>query len=165
MPGDVKKIVVEVELDGRSGQKEVVIRGGRITRVEFNLSEPQPSDQGPTADAMAAGMVDTLPPVVVETVPQSGDTRVDPATKELRVTFSKEMLDGNWSWCRISEETFPKVTGESRYLEDKRTCVLPVKLEPGKTYVIWANLDEFNNFVDTQRRPALPYLLIFETRK
>ena len=48
---------------------------------------------------------------------------------------------------------------------DKRTCVLPVKLEGGKTYVIWLNSERFNNFKDPQRRPAIPYLLVFETRE
>ncbi len=106
-----------------------------------------------------------MPPVVVKTVPQSGTTNVDPSTTEIRVTFSKDMMDGSWSWSQISGETFPETTGKPHYLADKRTCVLPVKLQPGKTYVSWLNSEKFGNFKDTDGRSAVPYLLVFETAK
>jgi hypothetical protein len=38
-----------------------------------------------------------------------------------------------------------------------------VKLEPGKTYVIWLNSQKFRNFKDKDGQPAVPYLLVFET--
>ena len=47
---------------------------------------------------------------------------------------------------RDSDETFPQVAGDIRYDKDRRTCVLPVKLRPGKTYVLWLNSDKFQNF-------------------
>ena len=108
--------------------------------------------------------VETLPPVVVRTMPQSGDTKVD-ASKidEILVTFSKEMADKSWSWTQISDDTFPKFAGEMHYQANKRTCVAPVKLEPGRTYVIWLNSQKFGNFKDAGGRSAVPYLLVFET--
>ena len=108
----------------------------------------------------------TLPPVVVSTVPRAGDTLVDAArTAEIRVTFSKDMMDGNWSLVQISDETFPTSTGKIRYQKDRRTCVLPCKLEPGRTYVLWVNqADKYLNFKDADGRPAIPYLLVFETK-
>jgi len=110
--------------------------------------------------------VRSMPPVVVKTVPQSGDTEVDPGLTEMRATFSKDMMtDRMWSWVRISRESFPKTTGNVHYLADKRTCVLPVKLEPGKTYVVWINSERFNSFRDAENHPAVPYLLVFETKK
>jgi RNA polymerase sigma-70 factor (ECF subfamily) len=109
--------------------------------------------------------VATLPPVVVKTVPQSGDTAVDAATvNEIRVTFSKKMADKSWSWSQISPDTFPKVTGDIRYDADGKTCICPVELEPGKTYVSWLNSERFHNFKDSDGKPAVPYLLVFETR-
>jgi hypothetical protein len=42
---------------------------------------------------------------------------------------------------------------------------MPVKLEPGKTYVIWLNRGQYQNFRDAQRNSSVPYLLVFETRK
>jgi len=120
--------------------------------------------------ATAGGMdskpsVATLPPVVVKTVPQSGDTAVDAkAVKEIRVTFSKKMTDKSWSWSQISKDTFPKITGDIRYDKDGMTCVCPVELEPGRTYVSWLNSEKFHNFKDADGQPAVPYLLVFETK-
>jgi RNA polymerase sigma-70 factor (ECF subfamily) len=107
----------------------------------------------------------TSPPVVVKTVPQAGTDTVDTATTEIRATFSKDMLDGSWSWTTLSADSFPKLNGDPKYLADKRTCVLPVKLEPGKTYAIWLNSEKFDNFKDTDGRSAVPYLLVFKTKK
>jgi RNA polymerase sigma-70 factor (ECF subfamily) len=111
--------------------------------------------------------VQTMPPSVVKTVPQAGDTAVDPALKEISVTFSKDMkTDRMWAICQISDETFPgKGDGNIHYLADRRTCVFPVKLQPGKTYVLWFNRGKFNSFRDTANNPAVPYLLVFQTKK
>jgi RNA polymerase sigma-70 factor (ECF subfamily) len=109
--------------------------------------------------------VKQLPPVVVKTVPQAGDTQVDAGkVKEIRVTFSKDMLDNSWSWAQISAATFPKLAGKIHYEKDKRTCVLPVKLEPGKTYVLWINSEKFRNFKDEDGRPGVAYQLVFQTK-
>jgi hypothetical protein len=117
-------------------------------------------------NAQSTPSVKTMAPSVVKTVPQAGDTAVDPALTELRVTFSKDMkTDRMWSFCQISAETFPAKAGEVHYLADKRTCVMPVKLEPGKTYVIWFNRAQFNAFRDAGNNPAIPYMLVFETKK
>jgi hypothetical protein len=103
-------------------------------------------------------------PSVVKTVPQCGKIRVDPATKEIRVTFSKDMKNKCWSWCTADEGQFPEMVGQPRYLKDKRTCVLTVKLKPKTTYAIWLNTQRHINFKDTGGRPAIPYLLVFETK-
>jgi hypothetical protein len=109
--------------------------------------------------------LETVPPVVVKTVPQAGAGDVDPKITEIKVTFSKDMQDGNWSWATLSKESFPKMDGKPKYLADKRTCVLPVKLEAGKTYAIWVNTEKFVNFKDSDGRSAVPYLLVFKTKK
>jgi hypothetical protein len=111
-----------------------------------------------------APTVQSMPPVVTKTEPQAGLTDVDPATTEIRVTFSKPMKDGDWAFAQISKETFPKTTGKPHYLPDGQTCVLSVHLEPGKTYVIWLNRPPYDSFMDQDGHKAVPYLLVFQTK-
>lgn len=106
----------------------------------------------------------TVPPVVVQTFPAAGSAEVDPLLKEIRVTFSKPMRDGSWSWAMIDREHFPRQAGDPKFSGDKLTCLLPVELEPGKTYAIWVNSEKLRNFSDTEGRPAVPYLLVFRTK-
>ena len=42
---------------------------------------------------------------------------------------------------------------------------MKVKLEPGRTYAIWVNSEKFGNFKDADGRSAVPYLLVFQTKK
>jgi len=105
------------------------------------------------------------PPVVVETQPVSGARDVAPGIAEIRVRFSKPMADGSWSWSTAWQDSTPESIGEPRYGPDHRTCVLKVKLEPGRTYAWWLNSEKFHNFSDQAGRPAVPYLLIFQTKQ
>ncbi|MEM9752114.1 MAG: Ig-like domain-containing protein [Planctomycetota bacterium] len=107
--------------------------------------------------------LDAMPPVVIQTVPEAGDDNVDPNLKSIKITFSKKMQDGSWSWSTVSADSFPETTGKPKYLGDGKTCRLPVKLEPGTTYGIWANSNNFGNFKDADGRKAVPYLLTFRT--
>ena len=107
--------------------------------------------------------LESAPPVVVKTVPVAGSADVNPGLTEIKVTYSKAMLDGNWSWSTWGEENYPETAGRPRYLADQRTCVLPVKLKPGKFYAIWLNSDRFGNFKDANGQSAVPYLLTFNT--
>jgi len=118
-------------------------------------------------DAAPGLTLQDVPPVVVKTVPVAGADDVDPAITEIKVTFSKDMLDESWSWAQVSEETFPKSEGDKpiHYEKDKRTCVMKVKLEPGKTYALWVNSEKFGNFKDAGGQSAVPYLLVFKTKK
>jgi hypothetical protein len=107
----------------------------------------------------------SFPPVVVETVPAAGDHAVDPSLREIRVTFSEDMLTKEmWSFVYANPAPFPKITGPIRYV-GKRTCVMPVALEPGKSYGIWINSQNHDAFRDTTHQPAVPYLLTFKTRR
>jgi hypothetical protein len=108
--------------------------------------------------------LESAPPVVVKAVPEAGASDVDPSTTEIRITFSQPMEDRSWSWSTVSKESFPKASGKPRYLEDRRTAVLPVKLEPGKTYAIWLNSPKFRNFKGANGESAVPYLLVFKTK-
>jgi len=113
--------------------------------------------QTPTVASMA--------PVVVQTVPQAGSTNVAPGITEIKVTFSKEMTDQSWSWSTAWSNSTPETVGKPQYESDRKTCVLKVKLEPGKTYGYWINSPKFSGFKDAQSHTAIPYLLVFQTRQ
>jgi hypothetical protein len=104
-------------------------------------------------------------PVVVETSPVSGARDVAPGEIEIRVRFNKPMTDQSWSWSTAWENSTPESVGSPHYLEDQRTCVMKVRLEPGKTYGWWLNSDQFKNFQDADGHPAVPYLLTFQTKQ
>jgi RNA polymerase sigma-70 factor (ECF subfamily) len=102
-------------------------------------------------------------PHVVKTVPENGDLTVHYSLGQIQVTFDKPMADKSWSWVQAAKDTFPASTGDVHYLKDGKTCVMPVKLEGGKKYVVWFNSTNFQNFKDVDGRPAEPYLLTFAT--
>jgi len=108
--------------------------------------------------------LDSAAPVVVKTVPEAGGKDVAPGVVEIRVTFSKEMTDKSWSPSSVWQNSTPAIVGEPRYEADRKTWVIKVKLEPGKTYGYWLNSQKFDNFKDAQGHPAVPYLLTFRVK-
>jgi RNA polymerase sigma-70 factor (ECF subfamily) len=137
---------------------------GAVIFMGVELYRGQRANEAATA-MMMQRLENLAEPSVVQTAPKTGDLSVDPSLTEIHVTYNKEMMDGSWSWSQVSGGTFPETSGEPRYEADHKTCVLPVKLYPGKTYVIWLNSPQFGNFKDTQGRSAVPYLLRFTTRQ
>lgn len=101
-------------------------------------------------------------PKLVALEPANGATGVDPALPRVRATFDRAM-EQSWSWVRESESTFPATTGPAAFEADRRTAYLPVRLEPGRTYVIWLNSEDFQLFRDLSGRPAPPLRWTFTT--
>jgi len=133
--------------------------------LEQRLDRLEKMVEALTAEVRALRDAETqaAPAVVVKSEPAADAKDVDPGLTEIRVTFSKDMRDGSWSWTQRSDETYPEVTGKPHYV-DKRTCVLPVKLEPGKTYFIGINSPRFGNFKDASGRSSVPFALSFSTK-
>jgi RNA polymerase sigma-70 factor (ECF subfamily) len=109
--------------------------------------------------------IDSMPPVVIKTVPEAGATNISPGTVEIKVTFSKEMVDGSWSWVEPWKGAHGTPLSKPKYESDQKTCVLKVKLEPNKTYAFWVNRGQYQNFKDQKGHPAVPYLLAFQTKE
>ncbi len=130
---------------------------GAATRVE-------PAQAGPQGATDQEQSVDSVPPVVVRTEPASGALDVAPGLTEIRVKFSKPMVDRSWSWTTAWQDSDPGIIEGPRYETDRRTCVIKVDLEPGRTYAYWLNSSRYRNFKDRNGNPAVPYLLIFRTR-
>lgn len=108
--------------------------------------------------------VDSIAPVVVKTVPEAGIKDVPPGECEIKITFSKEMADGSWSWSSAWQDSTPEGKDKPHYDANHKTCILKVKLDPNKTYGYWINSQSFHNFRDTRGHPAVPYLLVFHTK-
>jgi len=146
---------------GGARVKASTVNGG----ISFRRGKDAQKSGAEQTEAEDAGQtVAGLPPVVVNTQPVSGARDVEPGVTEIRVRFSKEMADGSWSWSTAWENSAPEIIGQPHYESDGRTCVAKVKLEPGRTYAWWLNSDKFKNFTDLAGRPAVPYLLIFQTK-
>jgi hypothetical protein len=89
---------------------------------------------------------------------------VDPALRELRVTFDMPMGKG-FSWTG-GGANFPKPSGGKApyWTEDRKTCVLPVELEPGRQYRLGLNSPSFHNFQSEAGIPLGPVVYTFKTR-
>jgi hypothetical protein len=104
-------------------------------------------------------------PVITKMEPANGAKDVDAkAVKELRVTFDRDM-SGGMSWTG-GGELFPKSPENSKAKWiDKRTCVLPVELEPGKSYRLGINAPNFQNFRSAVGVPVVPVTYTFSTAR
>lgn len=136
-----------------------------ISPSAIEWADPKKQEEVDSQLDLAQKKAPATAPTVVQTVPENGDTDVDSSLTEIRVTYDKEMRDKSWAWVQTSKGTYPETSGDARFEEDGKTCVLPVKLEPGKSYVIWLNKEPYIGFHDRQGRPAVPYELRFTTRQ
>jgi beta-lactamase regulating signal transducer with metallopeptidase domain len=107
----------------------------------------------------AAAAVQTAPEIV-SVSPPIGASDVDPATKEIRVTFDQDM-GGGFSWTG-GGPVYPKMTGRPQWV-DKRICVMPVELESGKFYRVGINSKSHKNFRGVNGIPARNRVIYFAT--
>ncbi|HEY1788687.1 MAG TPA: Ig-like domain-containing protein [Verrucomicrobiae bacterium] len=108
--------------------------------------------------------IDSMPPVVVKTVPESGSKNVAPGEYVIKVTFSKKMSDHSWSWSNAWQNSSPDFIGDPQYDPAHKTCSVKVKLEPNKTYGFWLNSENYHGFRDAEGHTGVPYLLVFKTK-
>ncbi|HEY5912793.1 MAG TPA: M56 family metallopeptidase [Verrucomicrobiae bacterium] len=127
------------------------------------------NSQSPLSSAVAqrqialSGATVSWGPCTVATSPRTGETQVDPGLKEISVTFDRDMTQG-MSWTGREAELPPSPAGGG-YWRDRRTCVLPVKLEAGHYYRVELNPEPpYQNFRGADGRPAAQSVLCFTTR-
>ncbi len=101
-------------------------------------------------------------PLVISTKPENFSNNVSADTKEISVTFNKEMMDKSWSWVKWNY-TFPEITGQISYDKTKTICTLPVKLEPGKAYLLRINAGQYSSFMTADGVKAQPFVFVFST--
>ncbi|MCE5341728.1 MAG: tetratricopeptide repeat protein [Planctomycetaceae bacterium] len=103
-------------------------------------------------------------PTVVDSFPKAYSNDIDPATKEISVTFDEDMFQHGWSWCRTGPlSDYPTVLGNPKW-RDNRTCVLPVKVEPARSYLVIINYAPYESFKNTDMIPAKTYAIVFATK-
>jgi serine/threonine protein kinase len=102
-------------------------------------------------------------PQIVRTSPPVGAADVDPATTEITVTFDRDMDEG-FSWTGGGPEHPPLPDGKNAFWRDRRTCVLPVKLESGHYYRVGIQSDSYRNFRSAAGVPAQPSTVYFVTQ-
>ena len=106
---------------------------------------------------------DTL--IVVETKPKDGALDVNASLDEIVITFNQPVNQERWSFVAADQGEFPEMTGDP-YFKDGKTCVIPVKLEPGKTYGVGVNSPTHQNFVAAADEMIIaePYQFGFTTK-
>lgn len=110
-----------------------------------------------------------FPPRVVRTVPADRAKGVDPALKEIKVTFDRPMTTGqHWSW--IIHQNLGAYPGTRdgpppRWEDEGRTCVLAVALAPDTIYAVGVNSVRHTGFRDASGKIAVPHAWVFMTGK
>ncbi|HEY6225961.1 MAG TPA: M56 family metallopeptidase [Verrucomicrobiae bacterium] len=114
-------------------------------------------------DSAPAATKEQGTPRIVKTSPAIGAKDVDPATKEITITFDHDMA-GGFSWTGGGPEFPPGRSGEKPTWRDKRTCSLPVTLEAGKYYRVGINSTSHQNFRSADGIPVKPSAIYFTTK-
>jgi beta-lactamase regulating signal transducer with metallopeptidase domain len=102
-------------------------------------------------------------PRVASLEPPNGASNVDPNLKEIRVTFDMPM-GGGMSWVGSGPNFPERPEGQNiRWSEDKRTCIMPVRLKPNWQYQISLNSPSHINFQSEGGVPLEPVKYTFST--
>jgi RNA polymerase sigma-70 factor (ECF subfamily) len=152
-----------VDVDTKAGPRRFFVVDTEAGTAQYaDAFEGQPVRIAAVALPSAAEGAGTTPRIIT-TTPADGAKDVDAGLTEITVTFDRDMGEG-FSWTGGGPE-FPRVPkGESPRWQDKRTCVLPVKLEPGHQYRVGINSPSHQNFCSAAGEPAEPSSISFTTK-
>jgi len=101
------------------------------------------------------------PPKVIETIPEAGQSDVDPRLREIRVVFDQDMSTDGFSICGGGPQ-FPKLIGKPRWI-NSRTLVMRVRFQPEHSYQMSVNCPSAKNCCSINGEAATPYPLRFKT--
>jgi hypothetical protein len=120
-----------------------------------------PPPVAPIASA-SAPTVDVDAPRPLKLDPPNGATDVDPARTTIAVTYDRPMDRDGWAYVVESPATAPDI-GESAWDFGATINTAQVKLQPGRSYVVWLNSATYAYFRDLQGRTAVPVRWTFST--
>jgi len=147
-----------VDVDTRAGVRRFFMVDTQAGTAQYvNAFEGQPVRLASMAQGKSAG------PKILFTKPADGATEVDPSLAEITVTFDQDMGAG-FSWTGGGPEYPQRPAGAQAQWRGKRTCVLPVKLEPGHHYRVGINSPSYRNFCSAGGAPVEPSSINFTTK-
>ena len=115
------------------------------------------TDANPATSEQTGG-----PPHIIASSPKDGATDVNPALKEITVTFDRDM-DSGMSWTG-GGPNFPKSPeGAKARWRTKRICVLPVTLRTGHFYRVGINSTSYHSFRSADGVPTAISSIHFTT--
>ena len=126
-------------------------------------SAPKRALQTAEPASPASGLQAALPPVETTVDPPNGATDVDPLRTTLSATFDRPMDPEGWAWVIEHPTTAPEL-GEATWDAGQLTNTSKVRLEPGRSYVVWLNSPQYSYFRDRQGVAAKPFRWTFSTR-
>jgi hypothetical protein len=118
--------------------------------------------QSAPGDKTSNGADANGPPRIVATSPKIGETEVKPDLREITVTFDRDMQAG-FSWTGGPPDVPTGPEGQKPHWVDKRSCVLPVKLESAHYYRVGINSTSYHGFQSAEGVPAQPSAIYFTT--
>jgi hypothetical protein len=120
------------------------------------------AEAGQDNNTAAVEITKTPYPQIIKTSPKRGATSVDPALKEITVTFDRDMSQG-MSWTGGPPLFPPSDESRQAHWSDARTCVLPVKLKKGAFYRVGINSTSYQNFRASDDVPVPASAIFFTT--
>jgi hypothetical protein len=114
----------------------------------------------PCAAAEGPAGSSDVTPKVADLVPRNGATDVEASLGEIRIVFDRTMSP--WTGFSGDGRLFPKTTGKPHFINGT-TCVLPVNLEPGRSYEIKLNFEAGKRFTSYAGQPGKPLVWRFRT--
>ncbi len=148
-----------VDLDTKAGVRRFFMVDTQARSAKYaNAFERQP-----VRLPALAGRGTANAPRILFTKPANSATDVDPLIKEISVTFDQDMSEG-FSWTGSGPEYPPSPDGAAVQWRGKRTCVLPVKLQPAHHYQLGINSPDYKNFCSATGQPVEPMTLSFTTK-
>jgi len=102
-------------------------------------------------------------PHVVSTYPAEGSV-IPAGPFMLKVTFDRPMESGDFSFVRVSPDSYPDCGGTPALSKDGRTYSMKCVAKAGHGYEVWFNRPPYMSFQSVEGISSVPYRLRFSAR-
>jgi hypothetical protein len=129
-----------------------------------NKASPQSEADKPPSSTVS-GVTVTISreiPKVVSTYPGQGAS-IAPGILIIRISYDTRMQGQSWSYVSSRDGEYPECAASPRLLDDHKSFALICRTLPKKTYALWFNHGDYQNFTSVSHRPAAAYELKFTT--